>query len=223
MPSAVFVQTNGFGSWFQLLVHSRTSFSRARTLRWTPRRMSWSVSSPNQRSTWLIHDEPVGVKCRWKRGGGPARSGSPGLVGGQVVADQVHAQVGRHGFVDGDEELAELDRPVLAVQRGDDAAVGDVERGEQAGGAVADVVGVCRCGIPGIIGSTGWERSRACMPAFSSAHNTTAASGGSEARWLRFVPRALPAAFSYLPGQSGYNKRLRNALPLTTIAGPATN
>jgi hypothetical protein len=36
----------------------------------------------------------------------------------------------------------------------------------------------------------------------------------SEARWLRFVPRALPAAFSCLPRQSGYNKRLRNALPL---------
>ena len=36
----------------------------------------------------------------------------------------------------------------------------------------------------------------------------------SEARWLRFVPRALPGAFRYLPGQSGYNKRLRSALPL---------
>ena len=36
----------------------------------------------------------------------------------------------------------------------------------------------------------------------------------SEARWLRFVPQALPAAFPYLPGQSGYNKRLRSALPL---------
>jgi len=36
----------------------------------------------------------------------------------------------------------------------------------------------------------------------------------SEARWLRFVPRALPAAFPYLAGQSGYNKRLRGALPL---------
>jgi hypothetical protein len=36
----------------------------------------------------------------------------------------------------------------------------------------------------------------------------------SEARWLRFVPRALPGAFRYLPGQSGYNKRLRGALPL---------
>jgi len=36
----------------------------------------------------------------------------------------------------------------------------------------------------------------------------------SEARWLRFVPRALPGAFPYLPGQSGYNKRLRAAVPL---------
>lgn len=36
----------------------------------------------------------------------------------------------------------------------------------------------------------------------------------SEARWLRQVPAALPGAFPYLPEQSGYNKRLRGALPL---------
>ena len=36
----------------------------------------------------------------------------------------------------------------------------------------------------------------------------------SEARWLRFLPRHLPGAFPYLPQQSGYNKRLRNAVPL---------
>ena len=36
----------------------------------------------------------------------------------------------------------------------------------------------------------------------------------SEARWLRFVPGHLPGAFPYLPGQSGYSKRLRAALPL---------
>lgn len=36
----------------------------------------------------------------------------------------------------------------------------------------------------------------------------------SEARWLRLVPEALPGAFPYLPGQSGYNKRLRAAFPL---------
>ena len=31
----------------------------------------------------------------------------------------------------------------------------------------------------------------------------------SEARWLRHVRRSLPAMFPHLPGQSGYNKRLR--------------
>jgi hypothetical protein len=36
----------------------------------------------------------------------------------------------------------------------------------------------------------------------------------SEARWLRFVCRHLPGAFPYLPQQSGYNKRLRAAVPL---------
>jgi hypothetical protein len=36
----------------------------------------------------------------------------------------------------------------------------------------------------------------------------------SEARWLRLIPERLPGAFPYLPGQSGYNKRLRGALPL---------
>jgi hypothetical protein len=35
----------------------------------------------------------------------------------------------------------------------------------------------------------------------------------SEARWLRFVPRHVPGAFRYLPGQSGYKKRLRNSVP----------
>ncbi|RVX47007.1 DDE family transposase [Nonomuraea polychroma] len=36
----------------------------------------------------------------------------------------------------------------------------------------------------------------------------------SETRWLRFLPVHLPGAFPYLPGQSGYNKRLRASLPL---------
>jgi hypothetical protein len=36
----------------------------------------------------------------------------------------------------------------------------------------------------------------------------------SEARWLRFLPVRMPGAFRYPPGQSGYNRRLRAALPL---------
>ena len=39
-----------------------------------------------------------------------------GLVGGVVVADQVHVELGGHGLVDGGQELLELDRPVPAVQ-----------------------------------------------------------------------------------------------------------
>ncbi|MEU3518298.1 IS982 family transposase [Streptomyces sp. NPDC006654] len=36
----------------------------------------------------------------------------------------------------------------------------------------------------------------------------------SEARWLRFARKCLSGLFPYLPQQSGYNKRLRAALPL---------
>lgn len=36
----------------------------------------------------------------------------------------------------------------------------------------------------------------------------------SEARWLRFARKHLADLFPYLPQQSGYNKRLRAALPL---------
>ncbi len=36
----------------------------------------------------------------------------------------------------------------------------------------------------------------------------------SEARWLRFARKHLSGLFPYLPQQSGYNKRLRAALPL---------
>jgi hypothetical protein len=36
----------------------------------------------------------------------------------------------------------------------------------------------------------------------------------SEARWLRYAHAHLHGLFPYLPGQSGYNKRLRAAFPL---------
>jgi len=37
ISSAVFVHANGLGSAFQVAIHSRTSFSSATTLLWTPR------------------------------------------------------------------------------------------------------------------------------------------------------------------------------------------
>jgi hypothetical protein len=63
-----------------------------------------------------------------------------GVVGGVVVAHQVHGQFGGHGLVDRGQELLELDRPVAPVQFADDGAAGDVEGGEQAGDAVPQVV-----------------------------------------------------------------------------------
>jgi hypothetical protein len=61
------VQTNGFGSAFHASIQARTSASNAATLRWMDRRSLRLVSSANQRSTTLSHDDYVGVKCRWKR------------------------------------------------------------------------------------------------------------------------------------------------------------
>nr|WP_010315182.1 hypothetical protein [Saccharopolyspora spinosa] len=45
----------------------------------------------------------------------------------------------------------------------------------------------------------------AVMQAMLGFHN--------EARWLRYTRTHLRHLFPYLPGQSGYNKRLRAALP----------
>jgi hypothetical protein len=63
-----------------------------------------------------------------------------GLVGGGVVDDHVHVQLGRHRAVDRGQELAELTDPVTAVGLVHDLAGRRVQGGEQAGRAMADVV-----------------------------------------------------------------------------------
>ena len=68
MSSAVLTQVKGRGLAFQVRIQSWMSFSNAWTEVCTPRRMSLSVSRPNQRSTWLIQLDPVGVKWTWNRG-----------------------------------------------------------------------------------------------------------------------------------------------------------
>src|SRR3981189_1287797 len=68
ISSAVLFQRNGFGLSFHALIQARTSFCSAATLLLTPRRRSWSVSRPNQRSTWLIQEDPLGVKSVWNGG-----------------------------------------------------------------------------------------------------------------------------------------------------------
>lgn len=81
------------------------------------------------------------MKCMWNLGCLASRSLDRwGLVSAVVVTDQVHVQLGGHGLVDRDEELLELGGAVLAVQLADHRAVSDIERGEQAGDAVAGVV-----------------------------------------------------------------------------------
>lgn len=61
-------------------------------------------------------------------------------MGSVVVAHQMNVQVRRDSFVDRGEELLELDRAVASMQLADHRAIGDVERGEQAGDVVAVVV-----------------------------------------------------------------------------------
>ncbi len=63
-----------------------------------------------------------------------------GLVRAVVVADQVDVQAARDVLVDPLQEFQELLVAVAAVQLADHGAVGDVEGGEQAGGAVPGVV-----------------------------------------------------------------------------------
>ena len=43
----------------------------------------------------------------------------------------------------------------------------------------------------------------------------------SEARWIRYARAHLGHLFSYLPGQSGYNRRLRAAARADHRADPA--
>jgi hypothetical protein len=66
----------------------------------------------------------------------------------------------------------------------------------------------------------GGERRRGRPPRLSDAELVCLAVAQallghrSEARWLRHVRTRLAGMFPYLPGQSGYNKRLRSALSL---------
>ena len=90
---------------------------------------------------------------------------------------QIH--VGGRVAVDGLQEPQELLMPVPALGLPDHLAGRHVQRGEQARGAVPDVVVGLPCGAPGIIGSTGAVRSSACIWLFSSTASTMAPSGGS--------------------------------------------
>ena len=63
-----------------------------------------------------------------------------GLVSAVVVTHEVHVELLWNETVDLGQELLELDGPVATMEARDDRPVVGVERGEQAGGAVAQQV-----------------------------------------------------------------------------------
>ena len=142
MSSASLVQANGCGWSFQLPVNAPMVSVSWRTEVNEPRRMDWQVITEKKHSTRLIHEHPVGVKCR----GYPLvlRAGEPladvgVLAGCIVVADdmQVLAGIGSGDLL---EEAQEFLVAVAGIARIGDLAGGGVQRGGQAGHAMPDVV-----------------------------------------------------------------------------------
>src|SRR3712207_6839427 len=113
---------------------------RAATVGKLPRRSAWRVMMEKKASTRFSHDPEVGVKCSRTRGmvlepGAHRRM----LVGGVVVDHHVQppARIGGGHLPEKREEL------LVAVPLGagvGDPSGGDLQRGEQRGGAVPDVV-----------------------------------------------------------------------------------
>lgn len=71
---------------------------------------------------------------------GQPRADAGVLVGGIVVDDQVHIEVGRNVRFDVAQKAQELLVPMAWLALGDHAAIGHIERRKQGGGAVPIVV-----------------------------------------------------------------------------------
>src|SRR6516162_735364 len=117
--------------------------SNSRVLRWTPRRICFSVSSANHRSTRFSHDAPVGVKWRWKREAGPLcqpPADQRRLVCPVVVEDEVDGEVRRHHALDRVEELPELDTAMAPMTLPHDGAGLHIECRKQRRGAMPAII-----------------------------------------------------------------------------------
>src|SRR5258708_39892259 len=98
--------------------------SNAAVERWAPRLICWSVSKAKKRSTWLIHDADVGVKCSGCRGEVhmPAEPfGEPvadqfGLMARGIVHDGVNVEIGGPNVVLGGGGVAGSLPPVPRLQ-----------------------------------------------------------------------------------------------------------
>ena len=154
--------------------------SRARTLRWAPRLICFSLSSANQRSTRLSQEALVGVKWTMKsRMAHEPPSHARRFVRPVVVEDQMHVEIRGHAGVDRLEELQELLAPMPAMTLADDLARRDIQRGKQRGCAMAAIV------VRPALGRAERHRQHRCGAVqawiwlFSSTLNTNARSGGA--------------------------------------------
>lgn len=148
-------------------------------LRWAEQRSLRLVSSANQRSPRLSQELLVGVEVQVE----PGMADQPflhfrGLVGRVVVQHQAQVQVFRDRGVDQFQEPQELLMAVPAEVLGDHRPAADVERGEQAGGAVPHAI----VGHPRRDGRHDRHDRRCAVDrlhlAFSSTAITSAFSGG---------------------------------------------
>jgi Transposase, Mutator family len=119
------VQMNGCGCSFQPAIHARMLASSACTLLWTPRRSIWSVKNPNHRSTWLVHDEPVGVKCTWNRGWRASHDLTAGVLFGPKALIQ---RCRRHKERNVTDHLPEAERPLVQRRLRAAWALGDADQ-----------------------------------------------------------------------------------------------
>ena len=141
ISSAVLVHTKGYGGLLPSSTYRRMAASSWGVLRRVPRRIDFSVSTPNQRPTRLIHDASLGREVQVEPGVAeePAVTRG-GLVRPIVFEDKVDVQGRRDRRLEGVQELAERDRPVPAVALPNDRAGLNIRGGEQGRGQVAMVV-----------------------------------------------------------------------------------
>jgi len=105
------------------------------------------------------------------------------FVGRIVVDDDVNVELPGNVLLDVFEELKIFLVPMSLLALGEHFSVGDVQCGKQGCRPVALIVAVTPSTYPRPIGNMGCVRSRAWIWLFSSAHKTTAFSGG-----LRYSP-----------------------------------
>ena len=110
-------------------------------------------------------------------GGQPALDAGV-LVGGVVVNDEVDVEVRRHVGVDVFEEAQELLVAMARPSPGEDPAGGDVQDGEEGGGAVADAAVHHALDMAEPEGQEGLGAPGAWTWLFSSTHSTMAWSDG---------------------------------------------